>query len=240
LFADEKKEKEKERKGQKMSKYDNSNQIIRIDGKNCLMEVMSSAFEIGQVQINFATYNQGLEKGSRQTAMISFYIEVAEFLALADDILIGRLSQKAKLAKEKAAASKGYAEAVYRSMGGVSAEKLKASGRAREDGKALSRQMSILGGDKVAFLVIAEQGAGESDAKGLIVPRYGNKPDAKIMVPVTEDAMKQLAAIAKAYIYGFITNQFAIGTVTGKKQPKTDGSRAEIPLPEPPEQYRAG
>lgn len=231
-----------EKEGRKaMAKYDNSNQIIRIDGKNCLLEVMTSAFEIGQVQINFATYNQSNAVGSRQTAMISFYIETAEFLALADDISIGRLAQKAKINKEKAAASKGYTEAVYRSLGGVSAEKLKASGRAREDGMALSRQMSIVPGDKVAYLLIAEQGKGESDAKGLIVPRYGNKPDARITIPVTEDAMKQLAAITKAYIQGFITNQFSTGAVTGKKIVKETYSGSAVPLPEPPpERYKAG
>jgi hypothetical protein len=105
---------------------------------------------------------------------------------------------------------------------------------------ALSRQVSIIPGDKVPFLFIAEQGAGESDEKGLIVPRYGNKPDAKIMIPVKEDAIKQMAAIVKVYIQGFITNQFAVGAVTGKKITKDSNTESSVP-PEPPlGRYKAG
>ena len=35
-----------------------STQIARFDGKNCFVEVLNSAFNIGKVQLNFCQYDE--------------------------------------------------------------------------------------------------------------------------------------------------------------------------------------
>ena len=180
--------------------------MFKLDGKNCFLEVVEDGFGIEKVQINFCTYDKSREPGKRQTAFIPFYISFEEFIVFADNVRIGRFKQKTDKAQAAAtAAQKQWADPVFHMMGGTTKEALNRSGRARADGMSISRQLRIYPGSKQAYLVVCEQGAGEQNEKGLIVPRYGTKPDQKVMVPVSEDAMHQLAARVSLEIQAYIT-----------------------------------
>lgn len=208
-------------------------QIYRVDGKDCFAEVMSEAFAIGQVQINFAQYNKSLEKGSRQTAFIPIYLSFAEFLALSSDVLIGRIAQKAAVTKKAVEATKAYPPPLFCSLGGTSKERLREMGKSRPDNMSLSRKLTIGIGTKFPYLLTAEQGAGQTDEHGLIVPKY-KTPDARINIPVKEEALRELFSITNMYIQAFITSRMVSGEIPTSKQEKISNQKYSRPLPEPP------
>lgn len=216
-------------------KEKSSNQIYRIDGRNCFVECMTDGMDIGQIVLNFVTYNKLLEKGSRQTAFIPIYLSIPEFLALAENFTNGAIARKAAIARAAMANKTGFVEPLFCSLGGTSATKLRELGKARPDGKSLSRKMSIAAGDKYPYLLVAEQGAGETDAQGLIVPKFTSKTaDARINIPVKEEFLQQMFEITKVYIQAYITRRFMKGEITGSK-PESTGHTARPEPPLPPE-----
>lgn len=186
-------------------KQKNPNQIIRLDGKNVFLEVMSHAFEIGKVNINFIEYDVNQEKNSRIKQSIPIYIDMDKMLVLINDILSGRMSALAKA--EKAKGNK-WANAIYADLGGVSARNLEARGKSRPDGMSLSRQFKITPGDKMPWILSGEMGAGKENDKGLIVPQ--GKAENLVRVPLSDDDFKRLAIVVKAHIESFITSQYLL------------------------------
>lgn len=212
-------------------------QIYRVDGKGCFAEVMSEAFAIGQVQINFAQYNTSLEKGSRQTAFIPIYLSIPEFLSLASDVMIGRMAQKAAVTKKASETDKSYPPPLFSVLGGTSKDRLREMGKSRADNMSVSRRMTIGIGSKYPYLITAEQGAGQTDAKGLIVPKYKDgKPEAKISIPITEEALRELFAITNMYIQAYITARMVSGEIPTSKQERTDRPQYSRPLPQAPDE----
>lgn len=180
-------------------------QIIRIDGKDCFVEVMKGAFGINRVVLNFITYDNSGQKGSKKKDEISIFIDVAEFLQLAQDMKSGRLSHLAKSALETA--DKGgykFAREIYTHMGGVSKEKLAQRNQSRADGMDLARQFKITPGSKQPWILSAETGPGKATDKGLIAAQYGNKPEKIIRVPMSNEHFKQLFLLTEMYIQGYI------------------------------------
>jgi hypothetical protein len=74
----------------------NKTQIIRIDAKNCFVESKSDSFEIGKIHLEFATYDTNQKKGERQTNHIHIYLDVPEFLCLAQEALNNSLHARAR------------------------------------------------------------------------------------------------------------------------------------------------
>ena len=60
----------------------NRSQIIRIDARNCFVESLNDAFEIGKAHFTFASYDLSKPSGQRQTNSIQIYIDMAEVLEL--------------------------------------------------------------------------------------------------------------------------------------------------------------
>lgn len=187
-----------------MARERNYRQIIRMDGKNVFVEAMNSAFRIGKIQLNFCSYD---DKSKKMTANIPIYLSFEEFFSLKQDVISGRLAKLAEV--EKAKGSK-YPKEIYTKQGGVSAKNLKARGQERADGMSLSRQMKIVPGLKFPFMVQGEQGAAEENAQGLIVPRYGGKPDDRVMIPMDGDTMKQFFLTIDAHVQAYLNATYAI------------------------------
>ena len=202
-----------------MAREKNPAQIIRLDGKDCFFEVMNTGFEIDKVLINFVQYDTSKEKNSRITAQIPIYIDISKFLVLAQDILSGKMAGLAKKAKDDAE-SRGskYASHIYADMGGVSARVLESRGKSRPDGKSLSRQLKITPGAKMPWLLSAEMGVGEEDERGLIVPRYGTKPEQRVQVPLTDDDFKRFALTVKAHIEAYFASQYVLRALNPQTQ----------------------
>ena len=90
-------------------------------------------------------------------------------------------------------------------LGGTSAEKLRQYGKARQDGKSLSSVCKLLAGQKTDFLLIADSGPGDKDAKGLIVPRFGNKPENHVVVSMTFESLSELLLMTKTHYEAWLT-----------------------------------
>ena len=106
--------------------------------------------------------------GERQTNLVQIYLDCGELLELCRKAESGELLLRLQDKKQK-----GDKTPLYQCMGGTSAEKLHRIGRPRPDGKSLSRIFQLLPGNKSDFLLVADSGPGETDEKGLIVPRFG-------------------------------------------------------------------
>ena len=188
-----------------MSEERNQYQITRKDAKNCFVESLSDAFGIGKVHFNFASYDLNKPAGQRQTGMVSIYIDADEFLELCRKLTCGELRYMVQ--SQKSAASPKTA--LYQSLGGTSAEKLKSQNRSRSDGKSLSRTLQILTGNKTDLLLVADSGPGETTEKGLIVPKFGNKPENHITVSMSLDVFGELLLITKTHYESWLSAWYA-------------------------------
>lgn len=94
---------------------------------------------------------------------------------------------------------------LYQCLGGTSAEKLRKMGKSRPDGKSLSRTAQIICGSKCDILFVADSGPGEENKKGLIVPRFGNKPENHVAVSMTFDSLSELLLMTKTHYEAWLS-----------------------------------
>jgi len=116
----------------------NRHQIIRKDARGCFVETKSDCFNIGKVHLEFATYDARQPTGQRQTNHVHIYIDVPEFLHLAQEALSGALHMRARQQREN-----NDSKPLYEHLGGTSAERFAQLGKPRPDGKSLSRIVNI-------------------------------------------------------------------------------------------------
>ena len=177
-----------------MAEEHNNYQIARKDAKNCFVESLNDSFPIGRVHFAFATYDVNRPAGQRQTNNIHIYITVDEFLELCRKLECGELRYMLQT-KKKA----GDTKPLYQCLGGTAADKLAKQGRSRPDGKSLSRVAQLIPANKGDFLFIADSGPGETDAKGLIVPKFGNKPENHVAVNMSFESLSELFLMTKMH-----------------------------------------
>lgn len=182
----------------------NQNQIIRKDARNCFVESLSDAFSIGRIHFAFATYDLSRPAGQRQTNNIHIYIAVDEFLELCRKLTCGELRYMLQSKK-----SSGDKSPLYQCLGGTSAEKLAKQGRARKDGMSLSRTAQLLCGNKSDFLFVADSGPGQTNDKGLIVPKFGNKPENHVAISMTFEVFSELLLLTKAHYEAWLSVWYA-------------------------------
>lgn len=183
-----------------------NHQIIRLDGQGCFVEVLTGQFHKGKVMMNFEEYDASKPKGQRTISKVTYFIPFDKFLQLSQDCKSGKLAKLAKKEKEE----NQYPNAIYRDLTGTSADLLQKNNQSRTDGKSESRQLKIIPGLKADFIMQAEKGPGEKNNKGIIQPLYGNKPEYKVSVPMSGDAMKRLFLLVEYHILGYISSQYTI------------------------------
>ena len=191
----------------------NQYQIIRKDARNCFVESLSDAFANGRAHFAFATYDMNKPAGQRQTNNIHIYISIPELLELCRKLSCGELRYIMQQKKQT-----GDPKPIQEWLGGTSAEKLRQYGKARPDGKSLSRVCKLLAGQKTDFLLVADSGPGDKDAKGLIVPKFGNKPENHVAVSMTFEAFSELLLMTKMHYQSWLTALYLSQTHSGKKQ----------------------
>lgn len=171
-------------------------QIIRKDGKDCLVEVNTQAFSIGKVQFVFAKYNPKNPKGSRTTDRITIFLSFSAALEFAQSILDGRLSKELMKANAKfEQTKKPWDKNVSISMGGTPNPKN------RTDGKAESRTLSAQLGTNNPIALIASSGPGTVNDKGLIVPE---KPEHSVFITLSASDIREMAMMIKAHVEAYI------------------------------------
>ena len=173
-------------------------QIIKKDSKNCFVESLWDTFSRGKAHLCFASYDLSLDPGSRQTNKVNIYISIQEIFRLCMNISNGiMLSQL----------HDPNVSTIFETMGGTSARLLQKYGNPRPDGKSLSRVLKIAKG-RNGFLMIADSGPGDEDEKGLIVPKFGNKPENHVVVSISWDGLCELLLMTlHAYQTWAIVNQ---------------------------------
>lgn len=191
----------------------NQNQIIRKDARGCFVESLSDAFEIGRIHFVFATYDLSRPAGQRQTNYISIYITVDEFLELCRKTECGELRYMMQNKKKS-----GDKSPLYQCLGGTSAEKLAKQGRARKDGMSQSRTAQLLCGSKSDFLFVADSGPGQANDKGLIVPKFGNKPENHVAISMTFESFSELLLITKTHYKAWLSAWYTTRIRTGSSQ----------------------
>ena len=177
----------------------NENQIIRKDARNCFVESLNDAFPIGKIHLTFATYDLSKPAGHRQTNNIHIYLSVGEFLELCRKLECGELRYQLQLKRKN-----GEKSPLYQCLGGTSAEKLRQLGRPRSDGKSLSRVVQLVPGTKSDFLFIADSGPGEVNEKGLIVPKFGNKPENHVAISMSLESLSELLLVTRIHYQAWL------------------------------------
>ena len=200
----------------------NQYQIIRKDARNCFVEVKSDSFQIGKMHLEFATYDVNRPAGQRQTNYVSIYIDISEFLHLVHFVLYGGCHSQMMACKKNEEMAK---QPLYQSLGGTSAQRLAQYGRARKDGMSLSRSVKLFAGKKADYLFYAASGAGETDAKGLIVPRYGNNPEQKVTVSLSMAHLNELMLAAMSHYNAWLSGWYA----RNYQSPKQKNGNAYVP-----------
>ena len=178
-------------------------QITRKDARNCFVESLSDAFALEKVHLTFATYDFNRPIGQRQTNNIGIYIATDEFLELCRKLECGEL----KFIMQQRQKNKD-ASPIFESLGGTSSDRLKAMGKARADGKSISRTVKLIIGERSDFLLIADSGPGEQTKTGLIVPKFGNKPENHVAVSMTFEALSELLLITQVHYQAWLCSKY--------------------------------
>lgn len=202
------------------------NQIIRKDAKNCFVESLRDSFEIKKIHLCFATYDLSLPEGKRQTNNVQIYIDVDKFLELCRQIKCGEFGYKLQQSKKSS-----NSKALFEYWGGTSAESLRKQGRERADDKSLSRIVKIIAGKQTDLLLIADSGPGEEDKNGLIVPRFGNKPENHVAVSMTLEALHELVLVTEVHYNAWLTTWYMKHPIDNTKQyhEKVNGNSPAMP-----------
>ena len=69
-------------------------------------------------------------------------------------------------------------------------------------------------GNRSDFLLVADSGPGERDAKGLIVPRFGKKPENHVTLSMTMESFCELLLLTRAHYQAWLSAGYARGDVS--------------------------
>lgn len=209
----------------------NEHQIIRKDARACFVETLNDSFEFGKVHFGFATYDMKLPAGQRQTNSVHIYMAVDEFLELCRKLCSGELRHM--MAQHLKESNK---EPFYKCLSGTSAEKLAKINRSRPDSMSLSRTAELVCGKNGNFLFVASSGPGETNKTGLIVPRFGNKPENHVSVSMTYESFSGLMLTTKAHYEAWLAAWYTRHATTQKEIPRKlerIPAQAKESVPEP-------
>lgn len=163
-------------------------QIIRKDGNGCFVEAMKDAFDIGRIHLRFITYDKSAAQGNKYTNDIDIYIDFEDYFRISYDFMKGVIPKKLLELKTR---QNTWERELIICQGGRSAKQLKAAGKERPDGMSLARVFKMFAGDKYPIIFKAEMGPGETDKNGLIVPKYGRKPESYVQISLSFDDAKE-------------------------------------------------
>lgn len=182
----------------------NVNQITRKDARNRFVESLNDAFDIGKIHFVFATYDVNKPSGQRQTNNVHIYINVDEYLELCRKLECGEFKHMMQTKKKNKDDSP-----LFEHLGGTSAKILGERGRARKDGKSLSRTAKLTVGDSTDLVFWVNSGPGEVDAKGLIVPKFGSKPENSVVLGMSFESFSELLLSTKMHYFAWLAAKYA-------------------------------
>ena len=72
----------------------------------------------------------------------------------------------------------------------------------------MSRTAQLLPGAKSDFLFVADSGPGEVNAKGLIVPRFGNKPENHVAISMSFETFSELMLMTRLHFNAWLSASY--------------------------------
>ena len=87
---------------------------------------------------------------------------------------------------------------------------------------------------KTDFLFTASSGPGEKDAKGLIVPKFGNRPENHVAVSMTFDALSELLLMTRTHYESWLTAWYLSQTHSGQQQNQRPAEASQAGPYQPP------
>ena len=118
---------------------------------------------------------------------------------------------------------------LYQCLGGTSAEKLAKYGRSRKDGMSLSRTAKLICGTKADFLFVADSGPGQTDAKGLIVPKFGNKPENHVSISMSFESFSEMMLLTKEHFRAWLSAWYSVKIQSAGNQKSFYTSEEQTP-----------
>lgn len=188
----------------------NENQIIRIDGRNCFLEVTKGGFnlkksnDIGKVHLSVNAYDAETKK---MVTSILLYVDFDHWMELSDLFDTGEYLNLMQHSRERQIQGK-YS---YPSEFWID------NGRMIEDGNVYARMMKLSVGSKKDkndhYLPIEEQPIivrgeitpGELSETGLVMPKRGAKPIKYTQVPVPQSQFKAMLKLVNMQIQAYYT-----------------------------------
>ena len=83
-----------------------------------------------------------------------------------------------------------------------------------------SRIVQLVCGSKVDFLLVAESGPGATNDKGLIVPKFGNKPESRVAVGMTFETFAELILTTHIHYSAWLSSFYMRKAIAeAKKKP---------------------
>lgn len=213
-----------------MAEERNNYQIVRKDARNCFVESLNDSFPIGRVHFVFASYDVSRPVGQRQTDNIHIYIAVDEFLELCRKLECGELKYNLQTKKNNKDTSP-----LYKCLGGTAADKLKAQGRPRPDGKSLSRVAQLVPASKGDFLFVADSGPGEENEKRLIVPKFGGRGENHVAVNMSFESLSEFFLMTKMHYQMWLASWYIQNPIQPARK-QQDQFHQDNSIGEPPMQ----
>lgn len=208
---------------------DNRDQIIRMDARGCFVEVKNDCFHLDKIHLQFVTYDKSRPTGQRYTNNVHIYIDVPEFLELAQEAASGSLHMRMQKLK-----SERKSDALYEHLGGTSAKKLAFFGKSRPDGMSVSRVVKLTAAEKADYFFTADSGPGEENKTGLIVPRFGKSPEQHVSVILTWRQLNELLFTTVAHYKAWLSAKYTAEWATVHSPRFKEQGRSQDPPPTAP------
>ena len=199
----------------------NDAQIIRIDGKNCFVEMMNSCFAIHKLLIRFRQYDGNTNKTIRT---MDHYMDFEDALGFAEYILTGSLAKNMEIAAQKKIfkgqtvndytsyytkfSGKAYTShgntKMYNDLRTQFPELLDNNGQV-----ILSKQLKVQKASRGDYMIVlrSEYGNGKLEETGAVSP--SGTPFAWINVPISEVDALGMASMIKASVNAYLSQFYA-------------------------------
>lgn len=201
-----------------MSEEQNKYQISRKDLRGCFVEILRNSFSIGKIHLKFVKYNVKRPEKSRQTPVVDIYIAADDFLELCRKIESYTYNMKKQ---------RNDQTPIYSYFSGTATEKLAKYGRSRADARSLSRTAKLSIGEKADLIFSAASGPGDQQRKGIIVPRFGDKPENFVAVSMSLQSFYEFMLVTKTHYEAWLSAWYQKVIVEDEKEMQEKQEQAQ-------------
>lgn len=162
----------------------NPNQIIRVDGKGCFVEVMKDAFAIQKVLFRFYSYDETKQASNRITRKVFIYMSFKDFY----NFYYKTLTTGALIKEMQKTTGQ-----VDRNGDPICQQVILSRGGKKSNGSIIARQLKIFKGRSTDIVLRGEEGPGKENAKGGYT--MSGAPSQYITVGMDNDSLRALLGL---------------------------------------------